>query len=133
MVRISRYGVFFNQVIKNNIATLSVEVMLSTLFSDFSGFFTEAEADAFIQRVKVKHYAFQPIIQGESRMVVMFTSKNDVPISRFTGLSDADRSKLASINVLTAKELLSAEPAVLAKLGLDIESVRMAAIKLLFP
>lgn len=133
MVRISRYGVFFNQVIKNNIETLSGEVMLSTMFSDFTGFFTEAEAEAFIRKTKVKRYAFTPIIQGESRMVVMFTSKNDVPISRFPGLLEADRSALASGNIQTAKDLLSAEPAALSKLGLDGEAVRTAAIKLLFP
>jgi len=133
MVRISRYGVFFNQVIKNNIATLSVEVMLSTLFSDFSGFFTEAEADSFIQKVNVKHYTFMPVILGESRMVIIFTSKNDVPLARFPGLSDANRGKLSMENIQTAKDLLVSEPASLIKLGLDVESMRTSAIKLLFP
>ncbi len=133
MVRISRYGVFFNQVIKNNIATLSVEVMLSTLFSEFSGFFTENEAEAFIRKVKVKDYTFLPIIQGESRMVVMLTSRNDVPVSRFPGLKDADRNKLAAANILTAKDVLVAIPSAIEKLGLDPEAVRTSAIKLLFP
>ncbi len=133
MVRISRYGVFFNQVIKNNIATHSGDVMLSTLFSDFTGFFTEDEADAFIKKVNVKHHAFLPIIQGESRMVIMFTSKNDVPVSRFTGISEADRGKLQSASVQTAKDVLTADPAVLTNLGLNAESLRSTAIKLLFP
>ena len=133
MIRLSRYGIFFNQVIKNNIATLSVDVMLSTLFSDFTGFFTEAEADAFIHKVKLKHYTFMPIIQGESRMVVMFTSPNDVPVSRFPGIKDADRSKLQSASIQTAKDVLTADAAVLLDLGVNVESLRSAAIKLLFP
>ncbi len=133
MVRISRYGVFFNQVIKNNIATLSVDVMLSTLFSDFSGFFTEEEADTFIRKVNVNHYTFMPIIQGESRMVAMFTSRNDVPVGRFPGITESDRSKLQAASIQTAKELISTDPEILAKQGLPVESLRSTAIKLLFP
>jgi ubiquinone/menaquinone biosynthesis C-methylase UbiE len=133
MIRISRYGVFFNQVIANNIATLSVDVLLSTLFTDFSGFFTEAEADEFLQCVNIKHYAFMPIIQEESRMVIMFTSKNDVPLNRFPGINNADREKLGKDNVHTAKDLLLKDPAALGKLGLDVQTLRAAAIKLLFP
>ncbi|HEX9021527.1 MAG TPA: class I SAM-dependent methyltransferase [Nitrospirota bacterium] len=133
MVRISRYGVFFNQVIKNNIETLSGEIMLSTMFSDFTGFFTEAEAEAFIRNAGVKHRAFLPIIQGESRMVAMFTSKNDVPLSRFPSLNERDRGALASANIHSAKDLLTADPAPVSRLGFDVDAVRGAAIKLLFP
>ncbi len=133
MIRISRYGVFFNQVIKNNIATLSVDVMLSTLFSDFTGFFMEEEADVFIRKANVNHYAFMPVILGESRMVVMFTSKNDVPVSRFPGITESDRSKLQAASIQTAKELISSAPDVLVKQGLPVESLRGTAIKLLFP
>ncbi len=133
MIRISRYGVFFNQTVANNVATLSADVLLSTLFTDFTGFFTEADADEFIQRVKIKHYAFMPIIQNESRMVLMFTSKNDVPLNRIQGMSDADREKLSKENVHTAKDLLLKDPTVIEKLGLAAQIVRDSAIKLLFP
>jgi hypothetical protein len=107
--------------------------LLSTLFTDFSGFFTEAEADEFLKRVKIKHYAFMPIIQEESRMVIMFTSKNDAPISRVPGITNPDREKLVKDNVHTAKDLLLKDPAALGKLGLDVQALRDAAIKLLFP
>jgi len=133
MIRISRYGVLFNQVIANNVATLSVDVLLSTLFTDFSGFFTEEGADAFIQKVRIKHYAYMPIIQGESRMVIMYTSKNDLPLSRIPDISDVGREKIGKENVHTAKELLLMDPAALAKLGLDVQAIRASAIKLLFP
>ncbi len=134
MIRISRYGVFFNQVITNNIGTNAVDVLLSTLFTDFTGFFTsEEDADALIRSVKITHYTFMPIIQGESRLVVMFTSKNDVPLGRVPGLNGSDKEKIGAANIKTAKDLLVADPAGLAKLGLDADPVRKAAIKILFP
>jgi ubiquinone/menaquinone biosynthesis C-methylase UbiE len=90
MIRISRYGVFFNQVTANNIQTLAVDVLCATLFTDYTGFFTGTEADEMIGRIGIKHISFLPIIQGESRLVVLYTSKNDVPVSRIgsvTGLA----------------------------------------------
>ena len=60
--------------------------MLSTLVLRLYRLFHRDEANDLIQKAGVKHYYFSPIIQGESRMVVMFTSKNDVPLSRFTGI-----------------------------------------------
>ncbi len=133
MIRISRYGVFFNQVITNTIGTHSVDVLLSTLFTDFTGFFSEADANEFIAKVKIKHHAFLPIIQGESRMVLMLTSQNDVPISRITAISEADRVKLNRENIHTGKDLLVASTEALAKIGIDAESIRKAAITILFP
>jgi hypothetical protein len=133
MIRISRYGVFFNQVIVNNVQTISVDVLLSTLFTDYTGFFTVPEADEIIRKAGIKHYTFLPIIQGESRLVVMYTSKNDAPLSRLTGISDSDKWKLSNQDVNTIKDLLVAGPATLEKLGLDPVALRTAATKLLFP
>jgi len=133
MVRISRYGVFFNQVITNTIGTHAVDVLLSTLFTDFTGFFNATEADELIQNVKVKHYTFLPIIQGESRIAVMFTSKNDAPVNRVPGLVNDQIAKLNKENIHTAKDLLVTDPSILTKLGLDADLIRKAAIKLLFP
>ncbi len=133
MIRISRYGVFFNQLIINTLQTIAVDVLLSTLFTDYTGFFSETEADDLIRNVGIKHYYFLPIIQGESRLVVMYTSKNDAPISRLSALSDTDKWKLSNENINTTKDLLTAEPATLIKLGLDAKTLREAAIKLLYP
>ena len=133
MIRISRYGIFFNQVIVNNVETIAVDVLLSTLFTDYTGFFTETEADEIIRKAGIKHYTLLPIIQGESRLVVMYTSKNDAPLSRITGMSDSDRWKLSNNEINTAKYLLVAAPPTLEKLGLDPAMLRKAAIKLLFP
>jgi hypothetical protein len=66
-------------------------------------------------------------------MVIMFTSKSDVPLNRIQGMSDADREKLDKEKVHTAKDLLLKDPAVLGKLGLDVQTLRASAIKLLFP
>lgn len=133
MIRISRYGIFFNQVNVNNLQTIAVDVLLATLFSDYAGFFTEAEADEIIRKTGIKHYTFIPIIQGESRLVVMYTSKNDAPLSRIPGISDSDRWKLSNQNLNTTKDLLVAEQTTLEKLGLDPVALRAAAIKLLLP
>jgi ubiquinone/menaquinone biosynthesis C-methylase UbiE len=133
MVRISRYGVFFNQIIANTLQTIAVDVLLSTLFTDYTGFFTDSEADEIIRKAGVKHYYFSSIIQNETRLVVMYTSKNDPPASRINGIAEADRSKLASANVNTAKEILTTEPVFLAKLGMDVPALRSASIRLLFP
>jgi ubiquinone/menaquinone biosynthesis C-methylase UbiE len=133
MIRISRYGVFFNQLIVNTLQTIAVDVLLSTLFTDYTGFFSEAEANDLIAKAGIKHHYFLPIIQGESRLVVMYTSKNNAPISRIPGLSAPDIGKLSSANLNTTKDLLAADPTPLAKLGLDVKTLRQAAIKLLFP
>lgn len=133
MIRISRYGIFFNQVIVNNLQTIAVDVLLSTLFTDYAGFFTEAEADEIIRKAGIKHYTFLPIIQGESRLVVMYTSKNDAPLSRIAGISDSDKWKLSNQDLNTSKDLLVAGRPTLEKLGLDPVALRTAAIKLLFP
>jgi SAM-dependent methyltransferase len=133
MIRISRYGIFFNQVIVNNLETIAVDVLLATLFTDYAGFFTEVEADEIIRKAGIKHYTFLPIIQEESRLVVMYTSKNDAPLSRIPGISDSDRWKLSNQNLNTTKDLLIAERSTLEKLGLDPVALRAAAIKLLLP
>lgn len=133
MIRISRYGVFFNQLIANTIQTISVDVLLATLFTDYTGFFTEAEADDIIKKVGVQHVTFLPIIQGESRLVVMYTSKNDLPLSRIGSVSEADRARLDAAAIRTAKDLLAADPPSLAARGLDVEALRKPAIKALFP
>ncbi len=133
MIRISRYGVFFNQVIANNIQTISVDVLLATLFTDYTGFFTEAEADELIRSVSVQYHLFLPIIQGESRLVVMYTSKNDIPLSRISALCDPDRAALKNAGILTARSLLAAPPETIVKLGIDGDSVRQQVIKALFP
>jgi len=133
MIRISRYGVFFNQVILNNLQTISVDVLLSTLFTDYTGFFANNEADELIQTAGIKHCAFLPIIQGESRMVVLITAKNDAPLGRVPGLTDKNRQALISAKLETTKDLLTADPAALATLGIDVKAARSAAIKLLFP
>jgi ubiquinone/menaquinone biosynthesis C-methylase UbiE len=133
MIRISRYGIFFNQVIVNNLQTIAADVLLATLFSDYAGFFTDSEADEIIRKTGIKHSTSQPIIQGESRLVVVYTSKNDAPLSRIPGISDSDRWKLSNQNVNTTKDLLVAEQTTLEKLGLDPVALRTAAIKLLLP
>jgi ubiquinone/menaquinone biosynthesis C-methylase UbiE len=133
MIRISRYGIFFNQVIANNIQTISVDVLLATLFTDFTGFFTEAEADDLIRKVSAQHHTFMPVIQGESRLVVIYTSKNDIPLHRITGFPEADSLKLASANVKTAKELLTSDPQSLTGLTLHPDALRKFSIKALFP
>jgi len=133
MIRISRYGIFFNQVIANNIQTISVDVLLATLFTDFTGFFTEAEADELIRKVSAQHHTFMPVIQGESRLVVIYTSKNDIPLHRIVNFPDADSAKLASASVQTAKALLSCDPKTLSGLTLHAEALRRLAIKALFP
>lgn len=133
MIRISRYGIFFNQLIVNTLQTIAVDVLLSTLFTDYTGFFTEAEADELIRKADIKHHFSLPIIQGESRLIAMYTSKNNTPTSRIPGLSDSIKGKLGDENLNTTKDLLTADPATLAKLGLDVNVLRMAAIKILFP
>jgi ubiquinone/menaquinone biosynthesis C-methylase UbiE len=133
MIRISRYGVFFNQVIANNIQTLATDVLCATLFTDYTGFFTGTEADEMISNISIKHISFLPIIQGESRLVVLYTSKNDVPLSRIAAVSEASRIKLASANIHTGKDLLSAGIETITRLGIDGAVLRKAVIKTLFP
>ena len=134
MIRVSRYGVFFNQVTANNIQTLAVDVLCATLFSDYTGFFTGAEADEMISHIgNIKHISFLPIIQGESRLVVLYTSKNDVPLSRIGAVTETSLAKLSTAGIHTAKDLLSAGIESTARLGIDANVLRKAAIKTLFP
>ncbi len=133
MIRISRYGIFFNQVVANNIQTISVDVLLATLFTDFTGFFTEAEADDLIRKVSAQHHTFMPVIQGESRLVVIYTSRNDIPLHRIMSFPEADSLKLATANIKTAKELLTSELQSLSGLTLNPDALRKFAIKALFP
>jgi ubiquinone/menaquinone biosynthesis C-methylase UbiE len=133
MIRISRYGVFFNQVTANNIQTFALDVLCATLFSDYTGFFTGNEADEMISHIGIKHISFLPIIQGESRLVVLYTSKNDVPLSRIGAVPEASLAKLSTANIHTAKDLLSAGIESVAHLGIDGNVLRKAAIKTLFP
>ena len=133
MIRISRYGIFFNQVIAKNIQTISVDVLLSTLFTDFTGFFTEAEADDLIRKASAQHHTFMPVIQGESRLAVIYTSRNDVPLHRITNFPEADSVQLASANITTSKTLLTCDPQALTGLTLGPEALRKFAIKALFP
>jgi ubiquinone/menaquinone biosynthesis C-methylase UbiE len=133
MIRISRYGVFFNQVTANNIQTLAVDVLCATLFTDYTGFFTGTEADEMIRHIGIKHISFLPIIQGESRLLVLYTSKNDVPLSRIGAVTEASLAKLNSANIHTAKDLLSASIESVSCLGIDGNVLRKAAIKTLFP
>ena len=102
MIRISRYGIFTNQVITNTLGTLAVDVLLSTLFTDFTGFFSQAEADELIHKTGVSHFLFLPIIQGESRLVVLFTSKADIPLTRVSGISQQNRDALTKHGITTA-------------------------------
>ncbi len=133
MIRISRYGIFFNQVIVNTIQTLTTDVLVATLFSDYTGFFTEAEADAIIRSAGIRYFTSLPIIQGESRMVCMYTSKNDLPLSRIQGIENAERSALESMRIQTAKEVLIADQSAMVKQGLDPDKIRKAVIRTLFP
>ena len=133
MIRISRYGVFTNQVISNTLGTLAVDALLATLFTDYTGFFTQDEADDIIQKVGIKHHAFLPIIQGESRLVVLFTSKNDVPVRRISGLHTQEAEMLEKASLHTAKDILVADPATLQKAGVPAKAIREKAIQLLFP
>lgn len=133
MIRISRYGVFTNQVMTSDIGTIAVDVLLSTLFTDFTGFFSSADADRLIAESGVKHHMFLPIIQGESRLVVLITSQAEIPSSRISAISEHDRELLRTLSILTAKDLLTTDPGRLAGAGIDVASVRAAAVKLLFP
>ncbi|HAR44634.1 MAG: hypothetical protein A2X56_13990 [Nitrospirae bacterium GWC2_57_13] len=133
MIRISRFGVFFNQVMTNTLGTHAVDVLLSTLFSDYTGFFTLADADVLIQEVGIKYYASLPIILGESRLIAMYTSTTDMPIGRLSILNPSNRSFLAQHGITTAKELLTADAAMLAGAGIAVDDVRRSAIQLLFP
>lgn len=133
MIRISRYGIFTNQVITNNIATLSTDVLLSTLFTDFTGFFSIEEADLLIDAIGNRHYRFLPIIQGESRLLGMFTSSNDVPLKRIPDVGDKDIRTFETAGIATAKDLLSAGEDRLLPLGINTEQYKRAAIKILFP
>lgn len=133
MIRISRYGIFVNQVISNNIATLSTDVLLSTLFTDFTGFFTEADADALVRDLGLKHYRFLPIIQGESRLLSLFTSRNDFPLKRIPDVSASALASLEKRGVHTAKDILVFDDAAVRETGIDSDAIRRSAIKLLFP
>lgn len=133
MIRISRYGIFFNQVIANNIQTISVDVLLATLFTDFTGFFSEAEADELINKTSALRHTFLPVIQGESRLVVIYTLKNDIPLNRIAAFPESDSLKLESANIGTAKGLLASSPETVAALVTDTEVLRKLAIKALFP
>ena len=64
MIRISRYGIFFNQVIANSIQTIATDVLLATLFTDYTGFFGENEADEIIRKTGIKYYYFLPHYPG---------------------------------------------------------------------
>lgn len=133
MIRISRFGVFFNQVMTNTLGTHAVDVLLSTLFSDYTGFFTLDEADALIREVGIKHYASLPIILGESRLIAMYTSQTDIPLSRLASLKPSNRNFLAQHGITTAKDLLTANAAMLSGAEIAIDDVRRSAIQLLFP
>ncbi|MEK6743894.1 MAG: class I SAM-dependent methyltransferase [Nitrospirota bacterium] len=133
MIRISRYGIFFNQVIANNIQTISVDVLLATLFTDFTGFFSETEADELIKKVSALHHTFMPVIQGESRLVVIYTLKNDIPLNRIANFPEADSVKLTSAGIRTAKGLLASSPEAMAALVTNAALLRKLAIKALFP
>jgi SAM-dependent methyltransferase len=132
MIRISRYGIFFNQVIAN-IQTISVDVLLATLFTDFTGFFTEAEADELIGSVSTGHRSFLPVIQGESRLAIIYTSANDTPLGRISGVNEADRKKLETAGIQSAKGLLTAPAETLNAIGAGDEALRRTVIKALFP
>ncbi len=133
MIRISRYGIFANQVIANNLATLSTDVLLSTLFTDFTGFFSETDADLLIRDVGVKHFRFLPIIQGESRLLAMFTSSNDLPLKRMQEIPERTAAALEQAGIATAKDFLIAGREHLQTLGIDEEPLRKSVIRLLFP
>jgi len=133
MLRISRYGIFFNQVIANSVQTLSVDVLLATLFTDYTGFFSETEADEIIRRVSAQHYAFMPVIQGESRLVSIYTVTHDLPLTRVADLPVDQRNLLQAKDIRTAKGLLTASPSLLTEIGLDSETVRKPVIRALFP
>ena len=133
MIRISRYGIFFNQVIANNIQTISVDVLLATLFTDFTGFFSEIEADELIKKVSALHHTFMPVIQGESRLVVIYTLKNDIPLNRIAHFPEPESLKLETANIRTAKGLLTSSPDSIAALVTDAALLRGLAIKALFP
>jgi ubiquinone/menaquinone biosynthesis C-methylase UbiE len=133
MIRISRYGVFFNQIILNSIQTIAVDVLLSTLFTDYTGFFTEAEAEELIRKTGMRHYYFSSLIQNETRMIVMYTAKSDAPLNRLTGVNEAMLSKLARLDIRTTKDILTADPLSLSNLAIDVGSLRESSIKLLFP
>lgn len=133
MIRISRYGIFFNQVIMKSIQTMTVDVLMATLFSDHTGYFTESEADAVIKSAGNRHYACSPDLQDESRLVCMYTIRNDIPLSRIHGIESAERSTLESMHVQTAKDALTADMSALTQQGLDAEKIRKAVIRTLFP
>ncbi len=133
MIRVSRYGIFVNQVITNNLATLSTDVLLATLFTDFTGFFTQEEADELVRETGNRHFQFLPIIQGESRLMVMYTSRSDVPLKRVAELSQAQVRVLESIGIRTALDFLVADASFLTPLGPIAGTARQSAIKILFP
>ncbi len=108
-------------------------MLCATLFTDYTGFFIGTEADEMISAINIKHISFLPIIQGESRLVVLYTSKNDVPLGRIPAVSEASRVKLAAANIHTGKDLLSAGIDDITRLGIDGAVLRKAVIKTLFP
>jgi hypothetical protein len=65
--------------------------------------------------------------------VVIYTSKNDIPLHRIMSVPEADSLKLAAANIKTAKELLTSEPQSLTELTLNPDALRKFAIKALFP
>jgi hypothetical protein len=73
------------------------------------------------------------VIQGESRLAVIYTLKNDIPLNRITNFPESDYLKLESANVRTAKGLMASSPEMIASLVTDTEVLRKLAIKALFP
>lgn len=133
MIRISRYGAFFNQVITNTLGTYAVDVLLSTMFTDYTGFFTTAEADALLAAVGVKHSIIQPIVHGESRLVTLYTKKADSALGRVPGMNDMTVAALKKIGITTALGLLTADRSTLPKALENPDALIASAKKLLFP
>ena len=101
MVRISRCGVFFNLFTTNNLGVCAGDVLLSTLFTDFTGFPSDEEADALIRKIGIRHYAFLPILRGVSRLGILLKDDKSTLTDRILQLQASQQSELLPTNALT--------------------------------
>lgn len=100
MARISRYGVFLNLFTTSNLGVCAGDVLLSTLFTDFTGFLDDDEAEELIRKTGVHQYAFLPILRGGSRLAILLTDADAALASRIQELKAALHERQAQTNGL---------------------------------
>ena len=81
MIRIARKGVFMTEIVIENPLSAGANPLMSLLWEDFTGFFTQEEADELNRAIVRKHPHHQltkiPILQNTSHLVVITPKNSD--------------------------------------------------------